>query len=240
MIRFMERALVVGTFGAMGALSLVPRAPANARFASNLSRLSRDPGDEIRELRERLDILEDKLAAVELRASATATIPNKVKAPFAVTDAAGKLIFRVSEATRGFQVYDANEIAVAGGTAAPTGGFFKAINADESRTVVLGTLSDAVMLSLRDGKDGKSTRASIIVGKGGLPTFQIFNKSHVAVAALSHDDQGAIFQLDNEAGSPRVEMGVLKDDRGVVHLGPRFNCAAKGGLVVPDCIVGHR
>ena len=190
--------------------------------AQTPARMPGTPEEQILSLLQRVTALEQRAAALERRST------NRVKAPFEVVDDAGRIVFNVEAAgSRSFQLWTAGGKAVAVGSALDTGGFFKALSPDQSRSVVVG-VNGSVFTGVVS-RQGEKPRASLGIGADGKAFMDIATES----AIVGHFGQGAagggLLQLANPGGNAQVEAGVLASGAGIVRTFPNGNPGA--GLV---------
>jgi hypothetical protein len=217
---------------------LVPNAVAALLLVGALS--ARVPGaphrpesgaraEEVDRLRERIDVLAQRLSDLEKTLAAKELgIANQVKAPFVVVDARGKPIFRVQEGTgRGASLFSASGAQVAFISALPEGGFFKAKSATGFPEIVVGVTTGVAALVVRDADSKARTTLGLINGK---PSIEFANENYVHIAAVGQGSTGGGFlQLGDAEGNARVDGGVNVKGCGVVRTHPLGNAGV--GLV---------
>jgi len=187
------------------------------------------PTEEVDRLRERIDVLAQRLSDLESKLAARELgMANQVKAPFDVVDGSGKPILRVVDGTsRGLSLFTASGAQVAFISALPAGGFFKAKSAAGFPEVVLGVTTGVGAFIVRDADSKARATLGLINGK---PSLEFANENHVGIAALGQGTTGGGFlQLGNADGDARVDAGVNVKGCGVVRTHPLGNAGA--GLV---------
>jgi len=163
---------------------------------------------------------------------------NRVTAPFEVVDQEGNPIFRVREDPRGFALMVPSGEIVAVSSALPTGGFFKALSADQSRVVITAVNGDNAFVAVREGDEPRGTLTLLGDGK---PYLVLTNDNGTEILALTQGESGGGYiQLTDASGTPTLEAGTTAAGVGVVRAGPTYNCSGKMGLIAPDCIVGRK
>ena len=195
------------------------------------------PGDEgkaseqrVEELRLKLDMLSSKLAEVqkELASAATVRAGGKVMAPFEVVDNAGRMIFRVRQDPRGFEMATATGASVAWGSALDGGGVFKTRSSASFPEVVMGSAGAFGGFAIRDGE--QLGRASLTLGNG-KPSLELSNDNHVGVVSITQGSSGGgHLQLGNAAGNAMVQAGITAGNCGKVETYPLRPPAAVVGV----------
>lgn len=199
----------------------------------------------IAELQQRVSVLEGQLAAArttqekELADARTemGNMVRRVKAPFIVTDGAGRPLFVVGETGRTVELRNQSgqHVVVVGADA--DGGYLRTQDPSGGTQAVIGVKTATPQFVLHIG--GRRTGA-FYAKSDGLPLLQLFTMSGLEALTLTIGNSGGgKIQLNNAQGLVRVEAGTNMDDLGVVRAGPRWNCGGKMGLVATDCIVGH-
>ncbi len=202
--------LLMGTLSAR--VPAAPHRPESGARAEEVDRLR----ERIDVLAQRLSDLEGKLAAKELGTA------NQVKAPFDVVDARGKPILRVVDGTgRGLSLFSASGAQVAFISALPEGGFFKAKSATGFPEIVVGVTTGVAALLVRDADSKARGTVGLVNGK---PIIELANDNYVNIAAFGQATTGGGFlQIGNAEGDARVEGGVNANGCGVVRTHPLGN-----------------
>ncbi len=189
----------------------------------------------------------DGAVALELRDGPTEdrialTVPKTGKAEVAVMNEAHSPAVLLSHHPGGggiVNLMDDSSNTLVTASVLPGGGFVKTLNKDGSRVALLGIDGKNAFISLRDGL--RTPRATLAVTPDGKPSLVLMNSAHINVFTIT---QGAVedglFQISDASGKPMVEGGVLDGVLGILRVGPRFNCGGKMGLIVSDCILGHK
>jgi hypothetical protein len=184
----------------------------------------------LEELRVKLDILSSKLTDVqkELANAATVKAGGKVMAPFEVVDQAGKMIFRVREDPRGFEMTTAAGQAVAWGSALEAGGVFKTRSSASFPEVVMGSAGTFGGFAIRDAE--QRSRASLTL-TNGKPSLELANENHVGIVSIMQGSSGGgHLQLGNAAGAAMVQAGITAGNCGKVEAYPLRPPAAVVGV----------
>lgn len=208
-----------------GALSA--RVPAAPHRPESVAR-----AEEVDRLRERIDVMAQRLNDLEERLAAKELgMANQVKAPFDVVDGRGKPILRVQDARpgtgRGIQLFSASGAAVALISALPEGGFFKAKSESGFPEIVMGVTTGLGALVVRDADSKARATLGLINGK---PSIEFTNENYVGIATIGQGTTGGGFlQLGDAEGNARVDGGVNVKGCGVVRTHPLGNAGV--GLV---------
>src|SRR5687768_1626781 len=160
----------------VGALSA--RVPAAPHRPESVAR-----AEEVDRLRERIDVLARRLSDLEARLAVKELgIVNQVKAPFVVVDARGKPLLRVQDGpSRNVTLFSASGAQVAGMSALPQGGFFKATSESGFPQIVVGVTTGLGALVVRDADSKARATLGLINGK---PSLEFTNDNHVSIAAF--------------------------------------------------------
>jgi outer membrane murein-binding lipoprotein Lpp len=162
----------------------------------------------------------------------------------ALWNAGHKELVRLSPQAEGggglITFYDSEGHPLASSGAAKLGGFFKAVNAADTREAAMGIAGEDAIVTMRDGP-GKP-RATLALPADGMPALVILNATHTGVAVFGQAAHGGgAFQLRDHSGQNTVEGGTLENGHGIVRAGPTFQCAGTfAGLIAPDCIMGKK
>ena len=184
----------------------------------------------VEELRLRLDMLSSKVTDVqkELANAATVRAGGKVMAPFEVVDQAGRMIFRVRQDPRGFEMAAASGSSVAWGSALETGGVFKTRSSASFPEVVMGSSGSCGGFAIRDAE--QSARASLTL-TNGKPSLELSNENHVGIVSITQGASGGgSIQLGNAGGDAMVQAGTTAGNCGKVEAYPLRPPAAVVGL----------
>ena len=207
---------VVSALLLVGALSA--RVPAAPRRPESVAR-----AEEVDRLRERIDVLARRLSDLEARLAVKELgIVNQIKAPFVVVDAGGKPLLRVQDnPSRSVTLFSTSGAQVAGMSALPEGGFFKATSGSGFPQIVVGVTTGLGALVVRDADSKARATLGLINGK---PSLEFANDNHVNIAAFGQGTTGGGFlQLGDAEGNARVEGGVNANGCGVVRTHPLGN-----------------
>lgn len=195
------------------------------------------PGEEdkasaqrLEELRLKVDMLSSKLMDVqkELANAATVKAGGKVMAPFEVVDGAGRMIFRVRQDPRGFEMAAVSGTSVAWGSALEAGGVFKTRSSASFPEVVMGSAGSFGGFVIRDAE--QSARASMTL-TNGKPSLELSNDNHVGIVSIMQGSSGGgHLQLGNAAGAAMVQAGTTAGGCGKVETFPVRPPAAVVGL----------
>ena len=200
----------------VGALSArVPSAPHRPESGAG--------AEEVDRLRERIDVMAQRLSDLEKRLAAKELgVANQVKAPFVVVDGSGKPLLRVQDGrARGLTLFTASGAQVAGISALPEGGFFKAGSGSGFPEIVVGVTTGVAAMLVRDAPSKARATMGLVNGK---PIVEFANDNYVNVAAFGQGTTGGGFlQLGNAEGDARVEGGVNANGCGVVRTHPLGN-----------------
>ena len=186
--------------------------------------------DRVDELRRKLDILSSKLVDVqkELANAEQVKAGGKVMAPFEVVDASGKMIFRVRQDPRGFEMATASGQSVLWGSALEAGGLFKTRSSTTFPEVVMGSAKGLGAFVIRDGENVSRASLSLTNGK---PSLEMSNDNHVGIVSIMQGSSGGgKVQLGNAAGNSMVEAGVTAGGCGKVETYPTRPPAAVVGI----------
>jgi hypothetical protein len=184
----------------------------------------------LEELRLKLDMLSSKLMDVqkELANAATVKAGGKVMAPFEVVDEAGKMIFRVRQDPRGFEMATGSGLSVAWGSALEAGGVFKTRSSASFPEVVMGSSGNFGGFAIRDGE--QQARASLTL-TNGKPSLELSNDNHVGIVSVMQGSSGGGFiQLGNATGTAMVQAGTTAGNCGRVEAFPLRPPAAVVGV----------
>jgi len=185
---------------------------------------------QVDELRQKLDIVSDKLldAEQELAKAEQVKAGGKVMAPFEVVDAAGKMIFRVRENPRGFELAAAAGQSVAWASALEGGGIFKTRSSGGFPEVVMGSSGTFGAFAIRDVESRARTSLSLTNGK---PSLELANDNHVGIVAITQGASGGgMIQLGNAQGNSMMQAGVTAGNCGKVETYPTRPPAAVVGI----------
>ena len=174
----------------------------------------------VEELRLKLDILSSKLTEVqkELANAATVKAGGKVMAPFEVVDDAGRMIFRVRQDPRGFEMATSSGPSVAWGSALEAGGVFKTRSSATFPEVVMGSAGNFGGFAIRDAE--QRGRASVTLSNG-KPSLELSNENHVGIVSITQGSSGGgHIQLGNAAGNAMVQAGITAGNCGKVETYP--------------------
>jgi hypothetical protein len=195
------------------------------------------PGEEakaseqkVEELRVKLDMLSSKLMAVqeELANAAKVKAGGKVMAPFEVVDGAGKMIFRVRDDPRGFEMATGSGQSVAWGSALESGGLFKTRSSASFPEVVMGSSGTFGGFAIRDAE--QRARASLTL-TNWKPSLEFSNENHVPILSVMQGSTGGGFiQLGNASGTAMVQAGTTPGNCGKVEAYPLRPPAAVVGI----------
>lgn len=206
----------------VGALSArVPAAPHRPESVTE--------AEEVDRLRERIDVLTQRLSDLEARLAVKELgAVNQVKAPFVVVDARGKPLLRVQDnPSRSVILFSASGAALALISALPEGGFFKAKSESGFPEVVMGVTTGVGALIVRDADSKARATMGLINGK---PSIEFTNENYVGIATIGQGTTGGGFlQLGDAEGNARVDGGVNVKGCGVVRTHPLGNAGV--GLV---------
>ena len=191
---------------------------------------SKASNQRLEELRLKVDMLSSKLMDVqkELGNAATVRAGGKVMAPFEVVDDAGKMIFRVRQDPRGFEMAAASGVSVAWGSALEAGGVFKTRSSATFPEVVMGSSGSLGGFAIRDGE--QLGRASLTL-TGGKPSLELSNENHVGIVSITQGSSGGgRIQLGNASGDAMVQAGITAGNCGKVETYPLRPPAAVVGV----------
>jgi hypothetical protein len=184
----------------------------------------------VEELRLKLDLLSSKLMEVqkELATAAAVRAGGKVVAPFEVVDQTGKMIFRVRQDPRGFEMATASGASVAWGSALEAGGVFKTRSSASFPEVVMGSAGAFGGFAIRDAEQRGRTSLSLTNGK---PSLEMNNENYVGIVAITQGASGGgLVQLGNATGNAMVQAGTTSGNCGKVETFPTRPPAAVVGL----------
>lgn len=189
-------------------------------------------------LRARLDAAERRIQALEQsHGPPSAAGAHVVRAPFSVVDDRGRPIFVVSSAPRGFTLSTAGGEEVASGEAQPDGGVFRTSDPRNAARANLGVFGNTPQVTLRQAR---KLYGAFYVNAQGRALLQLHNSAGEPVAVLAVTGERGRLQLTDPGGTPTVDAGTNQLGVGVVRTGPMFACVGRMGLVVPNCIAGHK
>lgn len=214
-----------------------PAGTTGYELAVEADELGLPPGDEgkaseqrLEELRVKLDMLSAKLMDVqkELGNAEKVRAGGKVMAPFEVVDEAGKTIFKVRDAPRGFEMVTAAGQAVAWGSALDAGGIFKTRSSGSFPEVVMGSAGNYGGFVIRDAE--QQARASLAL-TDGKPTLDFSNENYAGIVSIRQGSSGGgHIQLGNAAGNAMVQAGITAGNCGKVEAYPLRPPAAVVGV----------
>jgi hypothetical protein len=184
----------------------------------------------VEELRLKLDMLSSKLTDVqkELANAEKVRAGGKVMAPFEVVDEAGRMIFRVRQDPRGFEMAAVSGSSVAWGSALEAGGVFKTRSSASFPEVVMGSAGNFGGFAIRDAE--QSARASLTL-TNGKPSLELTNDNHVGIVSVMQGSSGGgHLQLGNATGNAMVQAGTTAGNCGKVETFPFRPPAAVVGI----------
>jgi len=193
---------------------------------------------EIRELRDKVKALTDRLSELEKADAHSAggeTVASRVFAPFEVLDKQGNAILRVSENSYKEEPGAGARILIAPGSSKNYS--IRVRNADGKDAVGVGTTATKIGSILVYGDDPNQPRSIM-----GIEGFQVFAPDNKEAAILTIGPAGGGKLALSRHGQPMMEAGSTNEGRGVVRVGPQFSCTGTrlaNGMGAPDCIMGR-
>jgi hypothetical protein len=214
-----------------------PSGTTGYELALEADELELPPSDEgkaseqrLEELRVKLDMLSSKLMEVqkELANAAKVKAGGKVMAPFEVVDEAGRMIFRVRQDPRGFEMAVASGQSVAWGSALETGGVFKTRSSASFPEVVMGSSGSFGGFAIRDAEQRARVSLSLTDWK---PSLELSNENHVGIVSVGQGSSGGgHVQLGDASGTAMVQAGITSGNCGKVETYPFRPPAAVVGI----------
>lgn len=197
---------------------------------------------EVESMKRDIDALRASLAELRRRhdeLSAGATAVNKVRAPFEVVDAGGKVLFRVFQASHkgGVATVLNGSKEVAWMSALAEGGMFKTRSAATYPELVMGSVGAYGALLIRDGAD--ETRAGLAL-ENGKPVLSLRNDNHTPIAVVTQGSSGGgLIELGDAAGHAQLRAGITAGGCGRVETYPERPVRATALGVPGDKILGY-
>jgi hypothetical protein len=175
---------------------------------------------------------DEQILSLLQRVTALERSSARVKAPFEVVDAGGKVVFRVEAGPlRGIQLLTAEGQVVATGVALNTGGVCKTWSGDRAGQVSLGVSGKAFAGVVVRASEGGKPLGVMGIADTGRATVELSNESGTVVSSLGVNQTGAgVLELANAGGNAMAQGGVLNGSgAGIFRTFPNGNPGA--GLV---------